>query len=220
MQLTTNTLATRTGQVTVDALETLEDNCVLSDDFWENPDAEMDCEPDRGDNAAAFHLAGPRAEIAFDPKECTAAIVTCGGLCPGLNTVIREVVMCLRRQYGVTKTYGVPGGYRGFIEPDTWRPLDEDVVKMYHTQGGSRLGSSRGGHDTAKIVDSLVERGVNLLFVVGGDGTARGAAKIAAEVKRRGLAIAVAVVPKTIDNDVPLLDRTFGFEVRGWCVAP
>merc|ERR1719401_2974883 len=201
------------AEVQVDALETLEDNCVLSDDFFEDPDfTEMDCEVDRGDNAAAFLLAGPRAEIAFDPAACKAAIVTCGGLCPGLNTVVREVIMCLRRQYGVTETYGVPAGYRGFTEPDTWRPLDEEVVKCLHMQGGSVLGSSRGGHDTGRIVDSLVDRGVNLLFVVGGDGTVRGAAKIAAEVKKRGLAIAVAVIPKTIDNDVPLLDRTFGFE--------
>lgn len=146
------------------------------------------------------------------PKECKAAIVTCGGLCPGLNSVIREVVMCLRRQYGVTETYGIPAGYRGFLEPETWRSLDEEAVKDLHNQGGSILGSSRGGHDTNAIVDSLVDQGVTHLFVVGGDGTVRGAAKIADEVKARGLPMAVAVVPKTIDNDVPLLDRTFGFE--------
>jgi 6-phosphofructokinase 1 len=203
------------ARVQVNALETLEETCLLSDDFDDpNGDFEMDCEvADRnGVNAEAFILAGPRAEIAFDPKECKAAIVTCGGLCPGLNSVIREVVMCLRRQYGVTETYGVPAGYRGFLEPETWRSLDEEAVKDLHNQGGSILGSSRGGHDTNAIVDSLVDQGVTHLFVVGGDGTVRGAAKIADEVKARGLPMAVAVVPKTIDNDVPLLDRTFGFE--------
>jgi len=112
----------------------------------------------------------------------------------------------------VTETYGVPAGYRGFLEPETWRSLDEEAVKDLHNQGGSILGSSRGGHDTNAIVDSLVDQGVTHLFVVGGDGTVRGAAKIADEVKARGLPMAVAVVPKTIDNDVPLLDRTFGFE--------
>ena len=91
------------------------------------------------------------------PKECKAAIVTCGGLCPGLNSVIREAVMCLRRQYGVTDTYGVPAGYRGFLEPETWRSLYEEAVKDLHNQGGSILGSSRGGHDTNAIVDSLVD---------------------------------------------------------------
>lgn len=197
----------------VDAQETLEENCVLSEDFFENPDAELDCEVDRtGDNAAAFSLAGPRRDLAFDPARCKAAIVTCGGLCPGLNTVVREVVMCLRRQYGVTATFGVPGGYRGFGNPQNWRSLDEAAVEQLQHMGGSVLGSSRGGHDTGVIVDSLESEGVNLLFVVGGDGTVRGAAKITAEVKARGLPIAVAVVPKTIDNDVPLLDRTFGFE--------
>ena len=118
-------------------------------------------------------------EIAFDPKECKSAIVTCGGLRPGLNSVIREVVMCLRRQYGVTKTLGIPSGYRGFLNPDTWINLDEENVKNLHNMGGSILGSSRGGHDTNAIVDSLVDQGINLLFVVGGDGTVRGAEKIA-----------------------------------------
>ncbi|KAL7527385.1 hypothetical protein ACHAXR_001930, partial [Thalassiosira sp. AJA248-18] len=195
------------AKVQVDAREKYEDTCMDLDG------EEDDCDHDRsGLKAEAFILAGPRAEIAFDPKECKAAIVTCGGLCPGLNSVIREVVMCLRRQYGVTETYGIPAGYRGFTKPETWKDLDSEAVKNLHNLGGSILGSSRGGHDTKAIVDSLVEEGVNLLFVVGGDGTVRGAAKIADEVKARGLPIAVAVVPKTIDNDVPLLDRTFGFE--------
>ena len=173
---------------------------------------ETELEHEAGLKSEAFTLAGPRLHIAFDPSKSKAAIVTCGGLCPGLNTVIREVVMCLRRQYGVTETYGVPMGYRGFKEPEAWRLLDEQAVSNLHNVGGSILGSSRGGHDTAAIVESLVEMGVNMLFVIGGDGTVRGAAKIAEECKRRELEIAIAVVPKTIDNDIPLIDRTFGFE--------
>ena len=169
-------------------------------------------EHESGIRSEAFTLAGPRIEIAFDPKKCKAAIVTCGGLCPGLNTVIREVVMCLRRQYGVKETYGVPSGYRGFQEPSKWKKLDKQTVWNLHMIGGSMLGSSRGGHDTNDIVDSLLKQGINMLFVVGGDGTVRGASKIAKEAQRRGLEIAVAVIPKTIDNDVPLVDRTFGFE--------
>mmetsp|Transcript_7668 Transcript_7668/g.16695 ORF Transcript_7668/g.16695 Transcript_7668/m.16695 type:complete len:563 (+) Transcript_7668:67-1755(+) len=201
------------AKVSIDAMERIADDCVLADDFFDSPDdEEPECEPDRGLSGEAFILAGPRADIVFEPKECKAAIVTCGGLCPGLNTVVKEVIMCLRRQYGITETYGVPAGYRGFLYPETWRPLDEAAVKNFHNEGGSTLGTSRGGHDTKAIVDNLVEQGVNLLFVVGGDGTVRGAAKIANEVKERGLPIAVAVVPKTIDNDVPLIDRTFGFE--------
>ena len=161
----------------VNALETVDDSCILLDDDDEDWE---ECEPaERGLSGEAFILAGPRLEIAFDPKECKSAIVTCGGLCPGLNSVIREVVMCLRRQYGVTKTLGIPSGYRGFLNPDTWINLDEENVKHLHNMGGSILGSSRGGHDTNAIVDSLVDQGINLLFVVGGDGTVRGAEKIA-----------------------------------------
>ena len=189
------------AKVQVNALEILE--CGIDTE---------ECKLDRGVNAEAYILAGPRSEIAFNPKKCKAAIVTCGGLCPGLNTVIREVVMCLKRQYGVDEVYGVRAGYRGFLDTESWMYLDENIVKDLHNQGGSILGSSRGGHDTMTIVDSIADQGVNLLFVVGGDGTVRGASKIAHEVKTRGLPIAVAVIPKTIDNDVPLLDRTFGFE--------
>lgn len=97
------------AKVKVNALEMLE--CGID---------ESECELDRGFNAEAYILAGPREEIAFEPKACKAAIVTCGGLCPGLNTVIREVVMCLRRQYGVNETYGVPAGYRGFLDAKSW----------------------------------------------------------------------------------------------------
>ncbi|CAB9522014.1 phosphofructokinase 5, chloroplastic [Seminavis robusta] len=177
-----------------------------------NVDVHQTCIIDEEAAAPAFMLAGPRMEIAFDPEVSRAAIVTCGGLCPGLNTVVREVVMCLRRQYGVENVYGVPEGYRGFQSPEDWRPLDETVVANFHNLGGSVLGSSRGGYDTKAIVDSLAAQNINMLFVIGGDGTLRGAAKIAEEVKKRGLQISVAVIPKTIDNDIPLVDRTFGFE--------
>jgi len=199
-------------KVQIDALETIDETCVLpSDDDCDEEDEE--CIVGRGGiNAEAFVLAGPRAEISFDPSTSKAAIVTCGGLCPGLNSVVRELAMCLSRQYGVQQIVGIPQGYRGFLYPEEWKSLDETVVQNLHNQGGSMLGSSRGGHDTDAIVDSLVNEGINLLFVVGGDGTVRGAAKIAEEVKRRGLAISVACIPKTIDNDIPLIDRTFGFE--------
>lgn len=178
-----------------------------------NVDVHQTCIIDEEAAAPAFLLAGPRQDISFDPSSSRAAIVTCGGLCPGLNTVVREVVMCLRRQYGVQHVYGVQEGYRGFQEPENWLPLNEDVVSNFHNMGGSVLGSSRGGFDIDAIVDSLVAQDINMLFVVGGDGTLRGAAKIAREIQYgRRLPIAVAIIPKTIDNDIPLVDRTFGFE--------
>jgi len=195
--------------VKIDAHETID---VSDDDTDEDGDEHTTVGHRGGINAEAFILAGPRAEISFDPSTSKAAIVTCGGLCPGLNSVVREVVMCLSRQYGVQDIVGIPKGYRGFLYPEEWKSLDESGVQNLHNQGGSMLGSSRGGHDTGAIVDSLVNEGINLLFVSGGDGTVRGASKIAEEVKRRGLAISVACIPKTIDNDIPLIDRTFGFE--------
>lgn len=177
-----------------------------------NVDVHQTCIIDQEAAAPAFLMAGPRKEIALDPEISRAAIVTCGGLCPGLNTVVREITMCLRRQYGVEHVYGIREGYRGFLDAPSWLPLDEATVSNYHNMGGSVLGSSRGGHDTEAIVESLVAQNINLLFVVGGDGTLRGAARIAEEVKRRALQISVAIVPKTIDNDIPLIDKTFGFE--------
>ena len=119
---------------------------------------------DRGVAAEAFVMAGPRSKIVFYPEECRSAIITCGGLCLGLNTVVREVVMCLQRQYGVVETYGVRAGYRGFLMPKDWMRLAEDAVRNLHVHGRSVLGSSRA------ILDVLAERGVNLLFLVGATG--------------------------------------------------
>jgi len=157
-----------------------------------------------------YKQGGPRESVYFAPEEVTAAIVTCGGLCPGLNTVVKELVSCLRLQYGVERVFGVPGGYRGFYANE-WRELTLADVETIHRQGGSMLGSSRGGHDTGKICDVLEARGVNLIFTIGGDGTMKGSQAIAEEFMRRRSKVVVAHVPKTIDNDIPLLDSTFGF---------
>ena len=155
------------------------------------------------EDATFFHRAGPRREVVFEKGEARACIVTCGGVCPGLNTVVRELYLCLAKQYGVNTVYGVQNGYSGF---KNW---GRDAVKMdsrfvYEIQrkGGTVLRSSRGGHDTSKICDSLEENGVNMLFVIGGDGTMKGACKIDAEMSRRGKKCVVCCVPKTIDNDV------------------
>jgi len=159
----------------------------------------------------SFQEAGPRKHIAFDPNEVKAAIVTCGGLCPGLNVVLRELVMCMWFNYGVRNISGIKWGYHGFLEEDAWKEFTPSVVKEYHTLGGTMLGSSRGGFYADKIVDELERRGVNIVFAVGGDGTHRAIAKLSDEINRRGLKIGLAGIPKTIDNDIPLIDRTFGF---------
>ncbi|KAG6589966.1 ATP-dependent 6-phosphofructokinase 3, partial [Cucurbita argyrosperma subsp. sororia] len=149
-----------------------------------------------------FRRAGPRQRIYFKADEVHACIVTCGGLCPGLNTVIRELVCGLYNMYGVKKVLGIEGGYRGFYSKNTIH-LTPKFVNDIHKRGGTVLGTSRGGHDTSKIVDSIQDRGINQVYIIGGDGTQRGASAIYEEVRRRGLKVAVVGIPKTIDNDIP-----------------
>lgn len=158
-----------------------------------------------------FRRAGPRQKVYFKSDEVLACIVTCGGLCPGLNTVIREIVCGLHYMYGVNKVLGIEGGYRGFYARNTI-PLTPKIVNDIHKRGGTIIGTSRGGHDTSKIVDSIQDRGINLVYVIGGDGTQKGAAAIFQEIRRRGLKVSVAGIPKTIDNDIPVIDRSFGFD--------
>ena len=158
--------------------------------------------------------AGPRKKIFFDPKKTKAAIVTCGGLCPGINNVIRSIVMALHYFYGVKDIVGVPYGYEG-LNPKKERrfiQLTPDKVKDIHEFGGTMLGSSRGAQKVEVMVDSLVDNNIDILFTIGGDGTLKGTDAIGAEIKRRGLKISVVGVPKTIDNDIDLIDKSFGFE--------
>lgn len=158
-----------------------------------------------------FRRAGPREKVYFKPEDVRACIVTCGGLCPGLNTVIREIVCGLWNQYGVQDIIGMEGGYKGFYARNTI-PLNPKVVNDIHKRGGTILGTSRGGHDTSKIVSSIEDRGINQVYIVGGEGTQKGAALIYEEIRRRGLKVAVAGIPKTIDNDIDVIDRSFGFD--------
>ncbi|GMY36205.1 ATP-dependent 6-phosphofructokinase 3-like [Fagus crenata] len=158
-----------------------------------------------------FRRAGPRQRVYFESDDVHACIVTCGGLCPGLNTVIREIVCGLHHMYGVKKVLGIDGGYRGFYARNTI-PLTPKVVNDIHKRGGTILGTSRGGHDNSKIVDSIQDRGINQVYIIGGDGTQKGASVIFEEIRRRGLKVAVIGIPKTIDNDIPVIDKSFGFD--------
>lgn len=159
-----------------------------------------------------FEKAGPRERLFFEPGEITVAIVTCGGVCPGLNNVIRSAVLELYHNYGVRKVLGIRYGYAGLnaevgIPPIKLRP---ELVSDIHEHGGTVLGSSRGQQPTDRMVDFLIERNINILLCIGGDGTLRGAQAIANEVQKRNLSIAVVGIPKTIDNDVMYVSRTFG----------
>ncbi|KAJ9553226.1 hypothetical protein OSB04_017271 [Centaurea solstitialis] len=158
-----------------------------------------------------FRRAGPREKVYFKPEEVRACIVTCGGLCPGINTVIREIVCGLNYMYGVNNILGIEGGYKGFYSRNTME-LSPKIVNDIHKRGGTILQTSRGGHDTNKIVDNIQDRGINQVYIIGGDGTQKGAAAISKEVERRRLHVAVAGIPKTIDNDIAVIDKSFGFD--------
>jgi 6-phosphofructokinase 1 len=167
-----------------------------------------------GDEPWSFEAGGPRERMFFDPSTLSCGIVTCGGLCPGLNDVIRATVMSLHHHYGVRTIYGFPFGYEGLCKKHRHEPmpLTPDVVMNIHERGGTILGSSRGQQDVAEMVDTLARMNIGLLFAIGGDGTLRGALAIDAEAKRRGLRLGVIGIPKTIDNDVSFVQKTFGFE--------
>lgn len=162
----------------------------------------------------SFEPAGPRPKIYFDSATINCGIVTCGGLCPGINDVIRTIVYEGYQQYRVKRIYGFRNGFHGIIKGNDPAPvlLDTDMVNNIHQQGGTILGSSRGPQDIGRMVDYLQELDIAILFAIGGDGTLRGARALVHEIEKRGCAIAVIGIPKTIDNDISYVSRTFGFE--------
>ena len=176
----------------------------------------------RGIEPASFEEAGPHRKIFHDPAWSRAAILTAGGLCPGLNHVIKGLVEILTLDYGIKTIYGIRYGYRGLVATHDLSPilLDNDSVDMIHTLGGTILGSSRGQQDTDEIIDTLVRMNINLLFCIGGDGSLRAARDIAEGCEKRKLAISVVGVPKTIDNDLNFVGRSFGFETAVSATSP
>ena len=169
---------------------------------------------DAGKEPPAFEIAGPREKIYFDPTNLKCGIVTCGGLCPGLNDVIRALVLSLHHHYGVKTILGFPFGYEGLV-PQYGHPaleLTPERVNRIHGQGGTILASSRGNQNVAQMIDTLERMNIGILFAIGGDGTLRGVHSIAEGVKSRGLKISVIGVPKTIDNDISYIQTSFGFE--------
>ncbi len=169
--------------------------------------------PELDDAETVFERAGPREFITGDPAQMTAAVLTCGGLCPGLNDVIRGLVMSLKHHYGVGKVLGIRYGYAG-LTPDGLSPIDlspENVAEI-HRDGGSMLGTSRGAQKVGVMADQIKKLGITKLFVVGGDGTQRGVLELSEELARRGEPVSVVGIPKTIDNDIMWVDQSFGFD--------
>jgi len=167
-----------------------------------------------GETPVSVENAGPHIHLYFEPAQTKVAIVTCGGLCPGINNVIRSLVIELYYRYKVTNVIGIQYGFEGFISSYNHSiiELTPDYVDAIHLFGGTILGSSRGNQSVSKIVDRLSELEVNILFCIGGDGTLRGAHAIHEEIARRNLNIGIAGIPKTIDNDINMIDKSFGFE--------
>ncbi|MCP4687856.1 MAG: ATP-dependent 6-phosphofructokinase [Desulfobacterales bacterium] len=168
----------------------------------------------RDETPPYFEMAGPREKIYFDPSKLKCGIVTCGGLCPGVNDVIRSIVLSLYHHYGVKIVFGFRYGYEGFshVHGHPTMDLTPSAVGDIHAKGGTILSSSRGPQDVSEIVDTLDRMNIGILFAIGGDGTLRGAQAIAEEIGNRGLKISVVGIPKTIDNDISYVERSFGFE--------
>jgi len=166
-----------------------------------------------GRKPLSFEMAGPRNKIYFDPSKLKCGIITCGGLCPGQNDVIRAIVLSLFHHYGVKTVFGFLYGYEGltYRHGHTPKELTPQTVEDIHQKGGTILGSSRGNQDVSEMVDTLEQMNVGLLFTIGGDGTLRGVQAIAKEIEGRNLKIGVIGIPKTIDNDISYVQRSFGF---------
>lgn len=165
-------------------------------------------------NYPSFEKAGPRKNLFHDPSCTKAGIITCGGLCPGLNNVIKGLVNSLEFDYGIKQVLGIRYGYQGLTKESLHKPieLNQKLVEKIHKKGGTILGSSRGSQDPCEMVDQLISMGINILFCIGGDGTLKGASAIAKEIKKRNLGIGIVGIPKTIDNDLGFLEKTFGYE--------
>jgi 6-phosphofructokinase 1 len=190
-------------------------NYVSDDDFLIYDTSARMGEPTVLDRSNLLEKAGPREYIYFMPEHVHAGIVTCGGLCPGMNDVIRSIVRCLWYHYRVRRITGIRYGYRGFLPEYGFSTVDlsYDWVDNIHKVGGTVLGSSRGGgKEIDMIVDCIEQLNLNVLFTVGGDGTQRGSLDIAEEIERRHLKVACVGIPKTIDNDFSFIQRSFGFD--------
>ncbi len=167
-----------------------------------------------GKELTAFEPAGPREKLYFDPSKLKCGLVTCGGLCPGLNDIIRAIVLELFYGYGVKNIFGFKYGLQGFIPKYMHDIMDlkPETVANIHEMGGSILGSSRGPQPIEEIVDSLERMNIGILFMIGGDGTLMAATSITDVITERSLKISVIGIPKTIDNDIHLVSRSFGFD--------
>ena len=166
----------------------------------------------KSDEGQYYIRGGPRFHIALNNQKVKACIMTCGGLCPGINVVIRELVMALKYNYGVQEIYGIKWGFHGFLKKDCWIKLTPEDVKHIHLLGGTVLGTSRCGFDGNKIAKELIKNEVDMVFFIGGDGTHKGINELSKILKEKKKKIILVGIPKSIDNDMPIIDKSFGLE--------
>lgn len=194
----------------------MKDECFIDDDdrvLYTTSSRDLQYFIEHGETPFSFEKAGPRSKIYFDPSKLRCGIVACGGLCPGINDVIRAIVLSLHHSYGVHTVWGFRYGFEGLAPFFKHEPmeLNPKVVSDIHQKGGSILSSSRGHQKVEEMVDTLEMMNIGVLFTIGGDGTLHAAQKIRSEISRRGLKLAVVGIPKTIDNDIAYTDLSFGF---------
>jgi len=158
-----------------------------------------------------YPRAGPRSSLFFRPSHVNAGIVTCGGLCPGLNSVIRDVTKSCFELYGVQSVIGFHGGFSGIFSMPFER-LTLESTQGIQNLGGTILSSARGGFDADRILNKLEDLRISQLFIVGGDGSMRGARELVVAITKRPWPVAIIGIPKTIDNDIGLIDHSFGFQ--------
>jgi len=164
--------------------------------------------------------AGARETVYFEPAEVKAAIVMVGGLCPGSNDVVRGLVNKLE-DYGVPPSgiLGVRYGFKGLYDKSCPPvQLSSRVVEGIHMQGGAILGTSgadEGGADSPdieRVVRRIDVMGINMVFVIGGEGGHSAALDLQQLLDEKQVPCAVVGIPKSIDNDMMLIDKTFGFD--------
>ncbi len=154
-------------------------------------------------------------------KKRRFAVLTGGGDCPGLNAVIRAVVKTFLQND--CEVYGVLNGFNGLVN-DNLKLMDYAGVSGILPRGGTILGTTNRDNPFRfaveqengeivyedmrdKVLENLRKYDIEALVVIGGDGSLNIGAQLAREC-----GVKVVGVPKTIDNDLPCTERTFGFD--------
>jgi 6-phosphofructokinase 1 len=170
-----------------------------------------------GEEPPSFVEAGPRRNLYYDPHTVRVAILTSGGIAPGLNTVIETIVEKHVGVYGLKLGPLEPGIILGFqdgfigLEKNEYEELYPAKVRGWCRFGASKLGVGRGERNVEKWLRVLKTHKIEILYIVGGNGSLTAAWELAKAADRDALNLSIGVVPKTMDNDVLWVWQSFGF---------